>query len=341
MTSFTHNRGTNPVTISKLGYLQGYLSEKMRSLIANLPYTAAGYQEAKAILKQKYGRPAEIVKGYVKEISGLTNPGRDVKKIHEFADQLRIAVQGLKTLGKLQEMEGMAQTTLEKLSNIKNGLIGNQEDFEEWGYEELLKALDIWMRKNPDNSSKVESSRVRDYVKHRKVFNTTRQSIRNGMCVYCETKNHRTAECPAVCDVAERRQVLVNKRLCFNCTKPDHRASSCPSNQRCRKCSRKHHTSIFTAGNESHEAMESDTKGKAMTASVNCEGLLPIVVVTINGVQCQALINCGACSSYASHTILNMLNLKPFKTEFKTIEMMLTSKQVRLRKYHATVANIN
>ena len=52
----------------------------MRSLIANLPYTAAGYQEAKAILKQKYGRPAEIVKGYVKKISGLTNPGRDVKK---------------------------------------------------------------------------------------------------------------------------------------------------------------------------------------------------------------------------------------------------------------------
>ena len=167
---------------------------------------------------------------------------------------------------------------------------------------------------------------VRDYVKHRKVFNTTRQSIRNEMCVYCETKNHRTAECPAVCDVAERRQVLVNKRLCFNCTKPDHRASSCPSNKRCRKCSRKHHTSICTAGNESHEAMESDTKGKAMTASVNCEGLLPIVVVTINGVQCQALIDCGAGSSYASHTILNMLNLKPFKTEFKTIEMMLTSK---------------
>ena len=77
---------------NKLSYLHGYLTPKVSGLISSLPHTTEGYEEAKNILKEKYGRPSEMVKGYVREINNLMNPGRDVKNVHDFADKLFVAV---------------------------------------------------------------------------------------------------------------------------------------------------------------------------------------------------------------------------------------------------------
>ena len=76
-----------------------------------------------------------MVKGYVREINNLMNPGRDVKNVHDFADKLFVAVQGLKILGKLNGMQELAQTNLDKLSGIRNELIGNDNTFDFWNYD--------------------------------------------------------------------------------------------------------------------------------------------------------------------------------------------------------------
>ena len=243
-------------------------------------------------------------------------------------------MQSVKTLGKLAETRGLAQTTLEKLSGIRNDLIGAAENFEEWGYEELIKALDIWMRKNPLNDSKSELPRF-----SKKVYATQQPSYDRKACVYCEQSTHKPVECPVICNVEERRKILMDKKLCFNCTRPNCRASRCSSNARCKRCNSKHHTSIHfeIASTEDNK----DNKSRLLTANGTGEGLLPIIVVDVNGVLCRALVDSGAGSSYASSTILDAVHAKPFKTEFQSIEMMLTSKRVMLHKYKANIASVD
>ena len=55
--------------------------------------------------------------------------------------------------------------------------------------------------------------------------------------------SHAPTDCIAVTDPEQRRDSVKNQRLCFNCL-GQHKSSQCTSRYRCRKCQRKHHTSI-------------------------------------------------------------------------------------------------
>ena len=105
--------------ISKLTYLLELLEPKVKRSVEALPFTAEGYNRAKAILEDKYGKQSEIVKCYVKEIVELpyitsANP----PKIAEFYEKLSHSVQALETIGKLDVISGIVSMTLDKLSGI-------------------------------------------------------------------------------------------------------------------------------------------------------------------------------------------------------------------------------
>ena len=57
--------------ITKFTYLLELLEPKIKRCIEALPFTPEGYNRAKAILEDKYGKESEIVKCYVKEILDL------------------------------------------------------------------------------------------------------------------------------------------------------------------------------------------------------------------------------------------------------------------------------
>ena len=46
---------------------------------------------------------------------------------------------------------------------------------------------------------------------------------------------HKAVECTRVTHVADRKQILLNKRLCFNCTTRNHRVAFCPSKSVCQQ----------------------------------------------------------------------------------------------------------
>ena len=48
-----------------------------------------------------------------------------------------------------------------------------------------------------------------------------------------------------------------------------------------------------------------------------------VVVVEVQGVKCQALLDTGAGSSYASEALLDHLQMQPHQREVRQIEMML------------------
>ena len=76
--------------LMKFSYLKEFVELKVRKTIDGLPFTAEGYNRAKSILMDRYGKESEIVKAYVQNILDLPRiKGTNPQKIHQFYEQLR------------------------------------------------------------------------------------------------------------------------------------------------------------------------------------------------------------------------------------------------------------
>ena len=313
--------------IQKFAYLCGYLSPKVKQTVEALPFTAEGYNRAKAILEDKYGKDSEVVKAYIKEILDLPHiPTGNVRKIHEFSDKLTYAVQALETMGRLDCVNGNAAMTLDKLPAIRGNLAITDPNWEKWNLAKLSEAVRLWTRRNPLPEEREESSPWKK-EKPRKLMQA--KETRQKGCVYCE-EQHRASDCPNVASVNERKRILSEKRLCFNCTSALHRAAACPSKGSCQSCKKRHHTSIC----------EGNSGNPLLTASSK-EGVMPIVLLRVNGITCRALIDTGAGSSYASGKLIDVLKIKPFETATRNIDMLMSTKQMRVQKFKAKLGAID
>ena len=106
-----------------------------------------------------------------------------------------------------------------------------------------------------------------------------------------------------------------------------HRASQCSSKASCQKCGKRHHTPICYAPKVKVEP--------ALTTNQASEGVLPIkiVIIRINGIKCRALIDSGSGSSYISAKLIDMLKVKPDSTQTRQVEVLMSSKTVRMDIY--------
>ena len=287
--------------------------------IQGLPYSAEGYAQAKEVLQKRYGCEEEIVAAFMKEIMDVPRvQTANYKRVEESYAKLNVAVRALQTMGKASSVSGNAALALEKFPAIKGDLVRTDPNWRKWVFMELLEALEQWLERNtPANVISEESQYHKKEVKPRKAFQTRDHKPRG--CVYCGNAEHRTTECDKVTDVAERKELLVKKRLCFNCASGEHRANTCPSKKSCSKCEGRHHTSICN--------VQAQT---AFTTKVNREGMFPIVTVRVNGIKTRALIDSGSGGSYMSAFLAGMQRQKPQRHVESTIEMMLSSKRVRL-----------
>lgn len=70
------------------------------------------------------------------------------------------------------------------------------------------------------------------------------KSIDTANCIVC-TEKHYTTACPQYSTKTRNQKLaIINKhRLCFNCLGP-HRVAQCISTRRCKRCGKRHHTSI-------------------------------------------------------------------------------------------------
>ena len=315
----------NPVT--KFAYLKELVEPKVRGDIDGLPFTTEGYERAKNILKSEYGRTSEIVNAYIQNIMDLpTVNGTQPAKVHGFYKTLLYNVQSLETLGKLERVNGMVRSVLEKLKGVKADLVGGDESWQDWDLSQLLVALKKWKNVNPVERSETQGKYMppkRPAQSRSQLYHAMDNEHRKrGACVYCEDANHASSDCTRVVTVDERKKFLSQKRLCFNCTGAKHRAAECRSKISCQKCHLKHHTSICIRGQQ------------LMTATGASEGPLvyPLVVVNVEGVTCRALLDTGAGSSYASDALLSLLSKRKPRKEVRRIEMMLgaVTKQVEL-----------
>lgn len=323
---------TGVANVTKFAYLRELLCDSVCKTVEALPFTTEGYNRAKSILKEKYGKDSEIIKAYTKQIFDLpTIPNVNVKRVHEFSEKLSYAVQSLETMGSLDKISGNVAMTLDKLSGIRGDLVRTDPEWESWDFAKLTQALTLWTRRNPiDKAVDNQSSRRRD--NQNRLFNAR---VRG--CVYCEDTSHKANDCTKVTSKSDRKQILSKRRLCFNCATGNHRAAECSSKATCQHCDKRHHTSICDRefGNDQVK------KEKIFAASKNDEGIFPVVTVRVGGVVCRALIDSGAGSSYVSSKFIHHLKAKPVEVEMKQIDMLMCNKQARLETYQLKVESID
>ena len=115
---------TSMSPITKFTYLCELLDPKIKHNIDSLPFTAEGYNRAKSILQDRYGKESEIIKSYVKDIMNLPYiPNANPRKMKDFSEQLNHCVQALQTIIKLSQVDGNVSMTLDKLPRIRGDLV--------------------------------------------------------------------------------------------------------------------------------------------------------------------------------------------------------------------------
>ena len=114
----------------------------------------------------------------------------NAKKIHDFSGKLLCSMQALDTVGKIKEMNGYVRVTLDSLQGIQADLVRNDDNWQDWKFQQLVKALEKWTVRNPiPMSDKGNPEKRNGYSKSYQAKQTKSE------CVYCEKPDHRSSDC--------------------------------------------------------------------------------------------------------------------------------------------------
>ena len=313
--------------VAKFSYLKELLVPKVRAVIDGLPFNSEGYTRAKNILMTKYRKPSEVPNAHIQCIMALpiitgTNP----TKINEFYEKLVTNIQTLESMGKEKDIRGYVRLTLNKLPGIGADPVRLDDNWQEWGFPQLVEGLRKWCERNP---VPLDGNHGRRDKGRDPLLQAKQEGGKHRVCVYCKSEEHKSVDCDKIKVVADRRRYLSDNKLCFTCTGARHRAAECRCTTTCQRCNGKHHSLICDK-----------LSNQLMLAKGGGQVVYPVVVVDVDGIRCRALLDAGAGSSYASAALSSKLNRKPDRREYKTIEMMMTSTSQKIEMYKVQVSNI-
>ena len=135
------------------------------------------------------------------------------------------SVQSLDAMGKLKEINGYVQTTIDKLSGIGADLVRIDSDCHDWDFRQFLEQVRQWTERNPISFEK----KPPEHQKRERVYQVRQSDSEFKNCVYCNKADHKSTKCNSVTSVKQRRKILSDKKLCFNCTGTKQRANECKS----------------------------------------------------------------------------------------------------------------
>ena len=334
--------------ISKFNYLLELVKEKPRDDVLGLPHTVDGYEEAKRILVQNYGRDSKVHKALIKELESIppVTSVHKLEQVHDFYNKLSQIVRTLTTMKKLETAQSTVYTLMDKLGPVREVIVQKDDDWEEWGLEELVEHLRRYIERNPlqtDAISHIVTKEEKPARYGRRDQDKLLFNVKQGKstCIYCDSTEHSSAKCTRVLDVVSRREVLKHKRACFNCATPGHQASSCRA-RGCHRCGQKHHTTICTLPQQSStSAMGNSLLEKGMSSTHHAFGAIhPTLHASVNGEKVRIMIDTGASSSYICSDMISLLGLKPVRREKRCIEQMYGSMSKTMEVYKIQLRSI-
>ena len=313
---------TNINDITKLNYLIELVQGSARNDILGLPHSPDGYAEAKKILEQTYGKETVVFRELVFQLESLPviRYTTNKKLIYEFSQKFSRIIRTLKTMGKLDSVEGLIHSTFVKLGPVRENLAASSPDWEKWSLSDLAENLRRFVDRNSLGSEKGETESRYDRNKDKMLFNENKLNRGGQKCVFCDYTNHNAYKCMKVLEIQKRREIIRNKQLCYNCLKPGHMANKCRS-RKCEKCNRSHHITVCDMSEKASIPVRKDFSEKSMgMLQIGC--IHPTALVEVNGIPARVLFDTGASSSYICTDLLTKINIKPVRTEFREIEQL-------------------
>ncbi len=145
--------------ISKFNYLIELLKGKPKNDILGLPHNEDGYEEAKRILQEGYGKDTVVLKELIIQLQNMPviRSIHQKQEINDFSSKFSRIVRTLKTMKKLESAEAFVHTTFEKLGPIRENLTASNDEWERWGMEDLANNLKKYVDRNNLNQEKTTS----------------------------------------------------------------------------------------------------------------------------------------------------------------------------------------
>ncbi len=350
--------------VSKFHYLLELVKGKPLQDILGLPHNTAGYEEAKKILVENYGKDTKVHKALIKDLESLhtITSVHKLKSIHDFYNKLSRIVRALTTMKKLETAQSAVYTLMDKLGPVREVLVQKDDDWETWGLTELVEHLNKFVNRNPIREEESEVPGKQDWKKRsrwdqeKSLFGNGEGRTKQKQCIYCESKEHTSVKCTKILDVGKRREILKQKNSCYNCATPGHRASACRA-QGCRKCGQRHHTSIcsqkppssldemkgekgYAGIQRASEQGQEDTDRALGATQGNQATVHPTLHAKIGNETARVMIDTGASSSYICSDLITKLNLVPARKEKRCIEQMYGTVDKVVEIYEVTLESL-
>ena len=332
------DESTEPTSL-KMARLRQCLTGNALEAIRGLVVTGPEYEEAKEILKTKYGGARRLLRAYMDQLEQAPlMRSNDIHAMEKFADLVRITVVKLQAEGRDGELgDGTLHSLLVKklperqLENYSRWLNERAKEksviaFRDWLKDEVRFRVEAAEMANgiemrPDEHVRPprapryqDQSRMRNFhtVATGKVPRNTKPP-----CSLCQGLDHGVWFCKEFHDkgVDDRWQIAKEKKLCFRCLASDHRGKDCTKARVCGLdgCSRNHHRLLH--GSE----VRSET-GPMTTLSYFDDGRRPDV--PREGAPAVTLTSCNAetpTESYSLRTVAVWMKANGRKVKINAI----------------------
>ena len=319
--------------IQKFTYLKAQLEGDAARAIA-------GYTHSIALLEERYAQPHKLVNAHMKALLEMPSPTNSLASLYIFYDSVESHIRGLSSLGKSEHSYGdiLVPILLGKLSPDIRRNLAREHSNSQWILADLMTAIlkeirvlesGLYDPHNPLSRSTATSLHINSLDPVKKQHRDNDNKKRRQQCVFCK-KDHSAHNCDVVTNYQKRTDIVKEGRLCYNCL-AHHRVSQCTSKFRCRKCKKKHHTSLCSSDsptqgttpekkNASDDTPTTTTGGFLTPASCSAApqnptcllktAVAPIVAGNTRS-QANILFDEGAQQSFISAEMASELQISP------------------------------
>ena len=152
--------------------------------------------------------------------------------LNSFHEKLTSHIQVLETMGKVKEIGGFVRATLDKLPDIRADLVHLDDNWQEWGFPELIESLRKWCDCKPIPSGDQMPSTPDSNYSHRdpSICSSPNRGLpMHGSCTQYPSNHHTGNRYPPKKNPAYQSKDESAKvvRVCVYCNGEDHRSTEC------------------------------------------------------------------------------------------------------------------
>ena len=137
-------------------------------------------------------------------------PGTNPTRINEFHDKMVTNIQTLQSMGKEKDIRGYVRLTLDKLPGIRADLVRLDDNWQEWGFPQLVEGLRKWCERNP---VPLDGNHGRRDKGRDPLLQAKQEGGKHRVCVFCKSEEHKSDDCDKIEGVVDKRRYLSDNKL--------------------------------------------------------------------------------------------------------------------------------